>query len=95
MADAQSMRMATRVNLLLAEDVVAALDRVAGLRGRSRYVAQAVRERIRRDERLAVAREAAGSWRDHPLFPTSDGVLEWVRAVRAERTDATPTSSDS
>jgi hypothetical protein len=87
--------MATRVNLLLPEDVVAALDRVAGLRGRSRYVAQAVREGIRRDERLAAAREAAGAWRDHPLFPTSDRVLEWVRAGRAERTDATPTRSDS
>jgi predicted transcriptional regulator len=76
------------MNLLLPEDVVAALDRVAGRRGRSRYVAQAVRERIRPDERLAAARDAAGSWRDHPLFSTSEAVLEWVRAGRAEQTDA-------
>lgn len=84
------MRMAVRTNLLLPEDVVEALDRVAGPRGRSRYVAQALRERMRRDERLAAAREAAGSWRDHPLFPTSEAVVEWVRAGRAERTDPGP-----
>jgi hypothetical protein len=88
------MRMTVRTNLLLPEDVVEALDRVAGPRGRSRYVTQAVRERLRRDERLAAARVAAGSWRDHPLFPTSDAVLEWVRAGRAERTDAGPSERD-
>jgi predicted transcriptional regulator len=80
------MRMAVRTNLLLPEDLVEALDHVAGPRGRSRYVAQAVRERIRRDEREAAMREAAGSWRDHPDFPTSEAVVEWVRRLRREET---------
>lgn len=79
-----TMRMSVRTNLLLPEDVIEGLDRVAGPRGRSRYVAEAVRERIRRDERWAALRAAAGSWRDHPLFPTSEAVVEWVRAGRAE-----------
>jgi hypothetical protein len=79
--------MTVRTNLLLPEDVVAALDRVAGPRGRSRYVADAVRDRLRRDERLAAAREAAGAWRDHPLFPTSEAVADWVHLGRAEKTD--------
>jgi hypothetical protein len=78
--------MAVRTNLLLPEDVVEALDRVAGPRGRSRYVAQALRERIRRDEREAEMHEAAGSWRDHPDFPTSEAVVEWVRRLRSEET---------
>jgi predicted transcriptional regulator len=82
------MRMAVRTNLVLPEDVVEALDRVAGPRGRSRYVTQAVRERIRRDEREAAMREAAGSWRDHPDFPTSEAVVEWVRRLRREETSA-------
>ena len=84
------MHMSVRTNLLLPEDLVEALDRVAGPRGRSRYVAEAVRDRLRRDERFAAARAAAGSWRDHPLFPTSESVLEWVRDGRAERTDPGP-----
>ena len=81
-----ALRMAVRTNLLLPEDVIQALDRVAGPRGRSRYVAEAVRERVRRDERLALLRSVAGIWRDHPLFPTDESVVEWVRAGRAERT---------
>jgi len=78
--------MSVRTNLLLPADLVEALDRVAGPRGRSRYVADAVRERLRRDERQAAIRSAAGIWRDHPLFPTSESVVEWVRALRAEET---------
>ena len=78
--------MSVRTNLLLPEGLVRRLDRVAGPRGRSRYVAEAVQERLRRDERVAAIRAAAGIWRDHPLFPTSEAVVEWVRAGRAEST---------
>lgn len=81
-----AVRMSVRTNLLLPEDVIQGLDRVAGPRGRSRYVAEAVRERIRRDERWALLKSVAGIWRDHPLFPTDESVVEWVRAGRAERT---------
>jgi hypothetical protein len=78
--------MSVRTNLLLPDDVVETLDRVAGPRGWSRYVAEAVRERARRDERMALLKSVAGIWRDHPLFPTDESVVEWVRAGRAERT---------
>lgn len=74
------------MNLLLPDDVAESLERVAGERGRSRYVAEAVRDRLRRDERIAALREAAGAWRDHPLFPTSEAVAKWVREGRAEHT---------
>lgn len=81
------MRMAVRTNLLLPKDLVEHLDRVAGPRGRSRYVAEAVRARLERDQRIADIRAAAGIWRDHPLFPTSEAVVEWVRELRREETD--------
>lgn len=81
------MRMAVRTNLLLPKDLVEHLDRVAGPRGRSRYVAEAVRARLDRDQRIADIRAAAGIWRDHPLFPTSEAVVEWVRELRREETD--------
>jgi predicted transcriptional regulator len=80
------MRMSVRTNLLLPEDLVEQLDRVAGPRGRSRYVAEAVRDRIKRDERMAALSEAAGAWKDHPLFPTDQSVVDWVRALRSEET---------
>jgi hypothetical protein len=85
-----AVRMSVRTNLLLPEDVVEGLDRVAGPRGRSRYVAEAVRDRIKRDERMAALRSVAGIWRDHPEFPTDESVVEWVRALRREKTDAGP-----
>lgn len=88
------VRMSVRVRLRLPDDVVAAIDRAAGPTGRSEYVAEAIRERIHRDERLSAARDAAGAWRDNPLFPTSDAVVDWVRAGRAERTDPGPTLED-
>jgi len=81
-----AVRMNVRTNLLLPEDVVEAVDRLAGPRGRSRFVAEALRERIRREERMALLKSVAGIWRDHPLFPTDESVVEWVRAGRAERT---------
>ena len=84
----QDVRMSVRTNLLLPADLVEALDRAAGPRGRSRYVAEAVRDRLRRDQRLTDVRAAAGIWRDHPLFPTSEAVVKWVRELRREETDS-------
>jgi Arc/MetJ family transcription regulator len=80
------VRMAMRTNLLLPEALVAEVDRVAGPRGRSRYVAEAVERRLRADRLRDAARAVAGSWRDHPEFPTSAAVVEWVRRGREERT---------
>jgi hypothetical protein len=36
---------------------------------------------------MVAMKAAAGSWRDHPLFPTSEAVVEWVRQLRREETD--------
>ena len=77
-----------RTNLLLPEDLVKEVDHFAGPRGRSRYVAEALTERLRRDRRREVVEATAGAWRDHPLFPTSASVVAWVRELRAEETDA-------
>jgi predicted transcriptional regulator len=79
--------MNVRTNLLLPQDLVDRLDEVAGPRGRSRYVAAAVDKQLRRDELRAAAEATAGIWKDHPLFPTAESVVEWVRAGRAEARD--------
>lgn len=81
--------MATRipVNMTLPEDLVSELDALAGRRGRSAYVEALLEKQFRR-ERMKRAWEAArGSLSNHPDFPTSDAVVEWVRARRAEKTD--------
>lgn len=82
--------MTVRTNLVLPKDLIDEVDRYAGPRGRSRYVAEALAERLRRDRLRRVVADTAGAWRDHPLFPTSEAVVEWVRARRAEATDPGP-----
>jgi predicted transcriptional regulator len=86
------MRMSVRIatNLSLPKELVEELDKVAGKRNRSAYVQTVLEKQLRR-ERMRRAWEAArGSWKDHPEFPTSESVVEWVRARRAERTDPGP-----
>ncbi|MEO6295343.1 MAG: hypothetical protein ABIP01_01550 [Candidatus Limnocylindria bacterium] len=82
--------MTVRTNLLLPKELVDDVDHYAGPRGRSRYVAQALTERVRRDRLREVVLATAGAWKDHPLFPTSEAVVEWVRERRAEETDVGP-----
>ena len=82
--------MNVRTNLLLPKELIEEVDRYAGPRGRSRYVAEALALRLRRDRLLTAVTTTAGAWRDHPLFPTSDAVVEWVRERRLETTDPGP-----
>jgi hypothetical protein len=84
------VRMTVRTNLLLPRELVEEVDHFAGPRGRSRYVAEALTERLRRDRlRVAVA-ATAGAWRGHPQFPTPESVVEWVRERRREVMDPGP-----
>ncbi len=81
-------------NLSLPRSLVAEVDALAGERGRSRFIEDATRYALRRERlRLAVAR-TAGAWAGRtdlpPEWATSDGVVAWVRALRAEVTDPGP-----
>jgi hypothetical protein len=84
------VRMTVRTNLLLPRELLDEVDRYAGARGRSRYVAEALTERLKRDRLRESVRATAGAWRDHPLFPTSDAVVTWIRERRAETTAPGP-----
>jgi predicted transcriptional regulator len=79
--------MNVRTNLLLPKDLVDAVDELAGPRGRSRYIAEVLERQVRRERWYAAARATAGAWRDHPLFPTDESVIEWVRAGRRQTRD--------
>lgn len=86
------VRMAVRTNLMLPSELVAEVDRIAGPRNRSRYVAEAVAARVRRDHLKEVWDRSFGILKkeDYPEWATSDMVVEWVRARRAEKTDPGP-----
>jgi metal-responsive CopG/Arc/MetJ family transcriptional regulator len=86
------MRMTVRTNLLLPRELVEEVDRYAGPRGRSRYVAEALAARLRRDRLRDVVRRTAGVLKteDYPHWATSEDVVAWVRERRAEVTDPGP-----
>jgi hypothetical protein len=79
--------MNVRTNLLLPEELVKDVDHFAGPRGRSRYVAEALEAKLRRDRLSEAIESTAGVWKDHPLFPTDESVVEWIRAGRVQIRD--------
>jgi hypothetical protein len=72
----------TRTNVTLPSDVIREIDALAGPRGRSAYVAEAVLARIRRDRRRRILEETYGAaagtsgWRD------ADEAYRWLRSLR-------------
>lgn len=76
-----------RTNLTLPKDLLAEVDALAGPRGRSRYVAEAVARRVKRDKLGMAIHESAGSMVGKPGAMNRDQVSAWVAELRAEETD--------
>jgi hypothetical protein len=76
-----------RTNVTLPVDLLEEVDRYAGPRGRSRYVAEAVAQRVRRDALGAAIRETAGAMIGKPGWMSPDEVATWVDELRSEETD--------
>jgi hypothetical protein len=62
------------------------VDQIAGPRGRSRYVAEAVAQRVRRDRLGRAIRETAGAMRGRPGWMSPDETVEWIDHLRSEET---------
>lgn len=76
-----------RTNVTLPADLLNEVDELAGPRGRSRYVAEAVKQRVRRDRLGRAIRETAGAMRGRPGWMDPDEVVEWVDQLRSEETE--------
>ena len=76
-----------RTNLTLPRDLMAEVDALAGPRGRSRYVAEAVAQRVKRDKLGKAIRETAGIMVGKPGWMSPDEVVAWVDFLRSEETD--------
>lgn len=76
-----------RTNLTLPQDLMAEVDELAGPRGRSRYVAEAVAQRVKRDKLGKAIRETAGIMVGKPGWMSPDEVVAWVDFLRNEETD--------
>lgn len=54
-----------RVNISVPKDLLAAVDRMAGKRKRSRFIAEAVRERVEQAQREKLAKLMARGYREN------------------------------
>jgi metal-responsive CopG/Arc/MetJ family transcriptional regulator len=76
-----------RTNLTLPKELMAEVDELAGPRGRSRYVAEAVAQRVKRDRLGNAIRDAAGILVGTPYQMSRDEVSAWVDFLRTEETE--------
>ena len=76
-----------RTNVTLPQDLLEEVDRLAGPRGRSQFVADAVAAKVKR-ERLRKAIDASrGAFVGTPWHMTPEESYRWVRSMREEETD--------
>ena len=66
---------------------MAEVDALAGPRRRSRYLAEAVAQRVKRDKLGKAIRETAGIMVGSPGWMSPDEVVAWVDFLRSEETD--------
>jgi metal-responsive CopG/Arc/MetJ family transcriptional regulator len=73
-----------RTHVILPVDVLTAIDKLVGKRGRSAFIAQVASEEILRRQQRNALKAAKGAWKDvdHPALKA--GAAAWVRQMRAE-----------
>ena len=73
-----------RTHLILPEDLVNRIDEVVGKRKRSRFVEEAVREKLRKETLIAALEQTAGVLANGgpSEWATQEGAAAWVRDAR-------------
>jgi metal-responsive CopG/Arc/MetJ family transcriptional regulator len=75
-----------RTHIVIPVELIQEVDRVAGKRRRSRFVEEAIREKLSRQVRSTVLAATAGvlSPADYPEWETPEKVSAWVKAGREQ-----------
>ena len=73
-----------RTNVILPDDLVREIDKLAGARKRSEYITKTLRERIYREKLDKAFAEARGILKDDPRFSTRAKVRAYIRKFRKE-----------
>jgi predicted transcriptional regulator len=77
-----------RTTITLPEALLGRVDSLAGKRGRSRFIADAVEQRVRREDRIRVARSVAGASVGTPSWRSPDEIIRWANELRDEDRDS-------
>jgi metal-responsive CopG/Arc/MetJ family transcriptional regulator len=73
-----------RIHVVMADEVMEAVDRLVGERGRSRFLEEAAREKLARIELESALRKTSGvvSLAKHAEWRDRASTAAWVRKVR-------------
>ena len=73
-----------RTHIILPEGLVEEIDNLVGKRKRSRFVKEAITEKLRRGALLNALKETTGilSAEEHPEWETPEKVVTWVKESR-------------
>ena len=72
-----------RAHVVLPEDLVQEIDKIAGSRGRSAFLAELARREIKRQRLLQIFKRKEPIWKDEDHPELKDGAVAWVRKTRA------------
>lgn len=80
------VRESERANFSLPEDVVEAIDEIVGKQQRSRFILEAVEQKLLNARQLKALRDGAGvlADKDYPHWSTPEKTSEWVRELRRQ-----------
>jgi hypothetical protein len=69
----------------LPKDLRDRLHQIVPARGRSRFITEAIDQRLVAEEQLAVLDETAGAWTDehHPDLRTDAQIEQWIQDLRS------------
>lgn len=76
----------TKAHITLPADILKMVDKLAGKRGRSKFMTKAAEEKIAREKFLRALKGSAGAWRDenHPELSSREDIAKYVREIRKE-----------
>jgi hypothetical protein len=72
-----------RAHVVLPEDLVREIDKIAGSRGRSAFLAELAKREIKRQRLLQIFKRKEPIWKDEDHPELKDGAAAWVRKTRA------------
>lgn len=73
-----------RAHIVLPEELVQEIDKIAGSRGRSAFLADLAKREIKRQQLLELFKSKEPIWKDEDHPELKDGAAAWVREMRAE-----------
>jgi hypothetical protein len=81
------MQATKRAHVVLSEDLVREIDKIAGSRGRSAFLADLAEREIKRQQLLNMFKREEPIWKDEDHPELEQGAAAWVRKIRAENDD--------